>query len=133
MSTIPESHQDLLQSQFASLGTIDDAGFPQITEVWFLYDESDGKVRFSLNETRHKVKYLQKRPQCSVFLLDLPSAGRWLEIRGHAEISPDDDYEFADRVGAKYGGVDLRQMDQPGQKRVVVSVEPVKVNSWALP
>jgi hypothetical protein len=30
------------------------------------------------------------------------SAWRYLEIRGDAEILADDDYSFADRLGAKY-------------------------------
>ena len=48
--------------------------------------------------------------------------------RGDAEVTPDDDYSFADRVAAKYGkGVDLREMDGPGQTRVVVTVKPVRI------
>ena len=34
---------------------------------------------------------------------------------------------FADRVGAKYGGTDLRQMDGPGESRVAVTIEPLHV------
>lgn len=132
-TTIPESHQDLLQAQFATIATIDDDGYPQATEVWFLYDEDDGKLKFSLNRARKKTQYLEKRSQCSVFLLDLENPGRWLEVRGDATLTPDDDYTFADRVGAKYGGADLRRMDQPGESRVVVTVEPKKINAWALP
>ena len=39
---------------------------------------------------------------------------------------------FADRVGAKYGGANLREMDQPGESRVVVTIEPTKVYALAL-
>jgi hypothetical protein len=53
---------------------------------------------------------------------------RYLEIRGNAEITPDDDYSFADRVGAKYNS-DLREHDQPGQRRVVVTIQPVRINA----
>ena len=35
----------------------------------------------------------------------------------------------ADKVGAKYGGVDLRNMDQPGQSRVAVTLHLVRVNA----
>ena len=133
MASIPESHQDLLKAEFCTIGTIDPDGYPQLTESWFLYDEDDGKIKLSLNRTRFKAKYLEQRPQCSIFLLDLPGAGRWLEIRGNATITADDDYAFADKLGQKYGGVDLRVMDQPGESRVCVTVEPAKVNTWAMP
>jgi PPOX class probable F420-dependent enzyme len=127
MTDFPASHRDLLDSEFATLATIDSGGFPHLTEVWFLFDGDE--VRISLNTARLKTKYMQKRPECSLFILDLAVPHRYLEIRGRARIEPDDDYAFADKVGAKYGGVDLRPMDQPGESRVVVTIEPVKVRA----
>jgi PPOX class probable F420-dependent enzyme len=125
MTDFPASHRDLLDSEFATLATIDSGGFPHLTEVIFLFDE--GEVKLSLNTARLKTKNMQKRPECSLFLLDLADPYRYLEVRGRARIEPDHDYEFADKVGAKYGGLDLRPMDQPGESRVVVTIEPVKV------
>jgi PPOX class probable F420-dependent enzyme len=125
MTDFPASHRDLLDSEFATLATIDSGGFPHLTEVIFLFDE--GEVKLSLNTARRKTKNMQKRPECSLFLLDLADPYRYLEVRGRARIEPDHDYEFADKVGAKYGGLDLRPMDQPGESRVVVTIEPVKV------
>jgi hypothetical protein len=43
MNTIPESHRDLLDGEFATLATVGADGRPQLTEVWFLSD--DGSVR----------------------------------------------------------------------------------------
>jgi hypothetical protein len=42
--------------------------------------------------------------------------------------SLDEDYSFADRVGATYNA-DLRDHDQPGQARVIVTVRPVRANA----
>jgi PPOX class probable F420-dependent enzyme len=123
---IPESHRDLLDGQFATLATIDDTGLPQLTVVWFLHE--DGAVRFSLNTARAKTANLQARPECSVLLLDLANAYRYLEVRGRARVEPDGDYAFADRLGRKYGA-DLRQIDRQGETRVVVTVEPAKVHA----
>jgi len=38
----------------ATLATIGADGLPQLTEVWFLFE--DGELRFSLNRTRLKTK-----------------------------------------------------------------------------
>jgi pyridoxamine 5'-phosphate oxidase-like protein len=38
-TAVPDSHRDLLDAQFATLATIDRNGFPQLTEVWFFFDE----------------------------------------------------------------------------------------------
>jgi PPOX class probable F420-dependent enzyme len=126
MSAIPASHRDLLDGQFATLGTVGPDGRPQLSEVWFLADGD--RVSISLNDSRQKTKNLQANPAASVFLLDLAVPYRYLEIRGDAEITPDDDYAFADRVGAKYDS-DLRAHDQPGQSRVIVTINPTRVNA----
>ena len=130
MTTIPESHFDLLtSSQVMILATKGADGFPQVTALWFLADEQ-GNIRVSLNETRQKVKNLQREPEVSIFFIDPANPYRTLEIRARANVEPDPDYAFADQVGAKYGGANLREMDQPGQTRVVVSFAPVKVNTF---
>jgi hypothetical protein len=59
-------------------------------------------------------------------LLDLQNPYRYLVVRGDAQIEPDDDYAFADRLGAKYSA-DLRAHDQAGDKRVVVTIQPTNV------
>lgn len=125
MTTFPESHRDLLDADLATLATIDGKGFPQQTELWFLHD--DGELTISLNDSRLKTKNLAKRPQCSLFILDLMVPQRYLEVRGTARIEADDDYAFARRVGAKYGGADLSAHDQEGEKRVKVTIEPTNV------
>ena len=126
MLEIPASHRDLLDGQFSTLGTVGSDGRPQLSEVWFLADGDT--IGISLNTVRQKTRNLMARPGVSLFLLDLANPYRYVEIRGDAEISPDDDYSFADRVGAKYGA-NLRDHDQPGQARVVVTIRPVRVNA----
>jgi len=128
MTDFPDSHRDLLDAEVATLGTIDPSGFPQLSEVWFLFDERE--VKISLNTARLKTMNMQARPQCSLFILDLANPYRYLEVRGRARIEPDEDYAFAAKVGAKYGGTDLRQMDKPGESRLAVTLRPVKVNVW---
>jgi len=124
--TIPDSHRDLLNGQVAVLATIGASGYPQQTGVWFLAEGET--IRFSLNTVRQKVKNLQANPNCSVIIFGDPPY-RYLEVRGDAEITPDDDYSFADKVGAKYGA-DLRTRDNPGDTRVVVTVNPKRVITW---
>ena len=126
MTSIPDSHRDLLDGQVLTLGTIGASGRPQLSNVWFLAEGDT--IKMSLNTVRQKVKNLQANPACSVIITGTPPY-RYLEIRGDAEITPDDDYEFADKVGAKYNA-DLRTRDQPGETRVVVTIRPARVVTW---
>jgi len=125
--SIPDSHRDLLGADGATLATVGEDGFPQVSEVWFLAEGE--RVAISLNTSRQKTKNLQAEPACTVFILDLANPYRYLEIRGTADVVPDDGYEFADRVGTKYGGADLREHDGPGVRRVVVRIAPVRINA----
>jgi PPOX class probable F420-dependent enzyme len=125
MPTFPESHHDLLDAELATLATIATNGMPQQTVVWFLYE--DGQLKLSLNDSRLKTKNLIKRPQCSLLVLDPAVAQRYLEVRGTATLEPDDDYAFARRLGAKYGGADLSEHDRPGEQRVIVTIAPSNV------
>ncbi len=127
---IPDSHRDLLDAPVGILGTIGSSGRPQLSAVWFLAEGDT--VRISLNTSRQKTKNLRANPKCS-FLIPGTPPYRYVEIRGDAEIIPDDDYSFAGRVGAKYGGVDLRDRDEPGDSRVVVTIRPARVVTWGGP
>ena len=127
--TVPESHRALLDTPVGALATIGPKRMPQLTALWFLYDEASGAVKFSLNTARQKVKNLRTRPGASFLVIDPANPYKTIELRGQVEIEPDDDYAFADRVGTKYGA-DLRKMDAPGEKRVAVTLRPTKVNIW---
>ncbi len=123
---IPDSHKDLLNQQVAVLGTIGPTGRPQLTATWFLAEGDT--VQISLSTARQKVKNLQANPKVSLIIMD-DSKYKTVELRGEAEITPDSDYEFATKVGAKYGQ-DLRGWDPPGAQRVVVTIKPSKVLTW---
>jgi PPOX class probable F420-dependent enzyme len=94
-----------------------------------LYDE-DGVLRLSLNTSRQKVKNMQRSPEVSFFVLDPTNPYHTLEVRARAEISEDPEGAFALKLGKKYGGADVRNNDRPGQRRVIVTLHPVKVNTW---
>jgi PPOX class probable F420-dependent enzyme len=129
-TTVPDTHRDLLDAPVATLATIGPDGRPQLSAVWFLHEEGAFKVSLSLD--RQKTKNLQRNPAVNLFVLDVANPMRYLEVRGDADLAPDDDYEFADRLGAKYGGADLRQMDGPDGRRVVVTIRPARVNAIAM-
>ncbi|HEY3878247.1 MAG TPA: PPOX class F420-dependent oxidoreductase [Trebonia sp.] len=125
---IPDTHKELLNAQVAVLGTIGASGRPQLSGVWFLADGDT--VRLSLSNTRQKLKNLQANPHVSLLIFDPASPYRYLELRGDAEVTEDDNYAFADQVGAKYGGADLRERDEPGDVRMIVTIKPARVVTW---
>jgi PPOX class probable F420-dependent enzyme len=126
MTTIPDSHRDLLSSDVAVLATVGEDGRPQVSAVWFHVD--DDTIAVSLNTARQKTKNLQNNRAATLFILDRGNPYRYLEVRGDADLRPDEDYAFADKVGAKYQS-DLRAHDRPGERRVKVVINPVRINA----
>ena len=128
----PESFRELLESPgVCVLTTIEPDATPQSSAVSYLLDE-DGKLRFSLNSTRRKLRNLQRNPALSVLFLDPENPYRTLEVRGRAQLELDEDRSFRDKVGAKYGS-DLSEHDGPGDERYIVTVEPTRVREWPPP
>jgi PPOX class probable F420-dependent enzyme len=125
---IPESHKDLLSAQVGVLGTVGASGRPQLSATWFLAEGET--VQISLNTTRQKVKNLQANPKVSFMIIDPANPYKYVELRGDAEITSDADYAFATKLGAKYGGADLRERDKPGESRVVVTIKPARIVIW---
>ena len=50
MTSIPDSHRDLLGEQVLTLGTIGGSGRPQLSNVWFLAEGDT--IKMSLNTSR---------------------------------------------------------------------------------
>jgi PPOX class probable F420-dependent enzyme len=128
MAELPERYMDLITAPgVAILTTNGTGGFPQTSALIYLYE--DGALKLSLNETRQKTKNLKLDAKCTLFFIDPANPFRTLEIRAMARLEPDDGKVFAQRVGEKYG-IDVRKNDNPGEERVVVTLEPVKVNTY---
>jgi PPOX class probable F420-dependent enzyme len=119
MQSIPDSFQDLLAAEFATLATVGRFGGPHQSILWFLAE--GGTVKLSLNSARQKTDNLLRNPACSLLITDPKNSYRYLELRGQAKVEPDPDYTFADKVGAKYNA-NIRDNDRPGDKRFVVTI-----------
>ena len=118
MTDFPESHRDLLDAQVGILSTVGRTGIPQTTVIWFLYDE--GELGTWLSDARQKVKNLFERPEFSFFILDLANPQRYLVVRGRAELTPDTDFAYGEKVGKKYGA-DLRGMLREDETRYKIT------------
>jgi PPOX class probable F420-dependent enzyme len=129
LTEIPEPFRQLVKAPgVAILATNGADGYPHVSAVWYLLDD-DGAVKISLNSSRQKTKNLQRDPRCTLFFLDPATPYRTLEMRADAEVTLDPDNAFAVRFGAAFGA-DVRENDRPGESRVIVTLHPVKINTF---
>jgi PPOX class probable F420-dependent enzyme len=126
---IPENFQDILASTtVAHVATLGPRGEPQSTPVWFLWDGQ--RLRVSLTTARQKYRNLRRDPRVAISLVDPQNPYRSLEIRGVARLEEDPDHRVVDALARKYLGVDKFPYAQPGDKRVVVVVEPQHITTY---
>ncbi|WP_426569715.1 PPOX class F420-dependent oxidoreductase [Streptomyces canus] len=109
---------------FASVATVGPDGAPQNSVVW-MKREGD-TVLFSSTDGRQKVRNLRRDPRISLTVFDLANPYTSIEIRGTAEILPDEDKRLPHELSHKYLGI-----DPPGERddevRVIIRVVPRKV------
>jgi PPOX class probable F420-dependent enzyme len=127
MTAIPDTHRDLLDGPVGMLATLGPDVQPQVTALWFLFDGND--ICLSLNETRQKAKNLMNDPRVTFFVADPANPYRTLEVRATADWQVDEDQSLARAVGAKYDA-DLSTRDNPGERRLAVTLRRLKVNTY---
>jgi PPOX class probable F420-dependent enzyme len=115
---------EILANATGVLATLDSAGRPELTAVWFVV--ADDHVLVSINRKRKKARNLQANTAVSFLIYHPETQDYFVEIRGTATLIPDDDYKLSDTISPKYGA-DFRNFDKPDDGRFVIDIAPTKV------
>jgi PPOX class probable F420-dependent enzyme len=98
---IPESHIDLIVRPIHGvLTTLMPDGQPQSSLVWCDFDGECACVNTS--RERQKGKNVLRNPRVSLLVVDPDDTGRYLEIRGEAEVIEEGAVEHLDHVTRMY-------------------------------
>ena len=130
MATIPTSHTDLLTTKkaFAHVATLNSDGSPQVTPVWVDYDGTH--VLINTAKGRVKAKNLAREPRVALSVADPENSYRYIGIQGRVvEMTESGGDAHIDKMAKKYIGQDQYPYLQPGEKRIVVTVKPDKVDA----
>jgi PPOX class probable F420-dependent enzyme len=98
---VPASHLDLLARPICGvLTTMLPDGQPQSSLVWVDYDGECARVNTTMQ--RHKGRNLLANPKLSLLVVDPDNTGRFMQIRGDAELVTDGAVEHLDTLTRKY-------------------------------
>jgi len=98
---IPTSHRDLLTRPICGvLTTMLPDGQPQSSLDWVDYDGECATVNTTLE--RQKARNLQANSKVSLLVVDPDDTGRFIQIRGEAELVRDGVLEQLDRLTRRY-------------------------------
>jgi PPOX class probable F420-dependent enzyme len=128
MTAIPEKYQDIVQKRtFAMFATIMPDGQPQITPVWV--DAENGRILINTAKGRQKHKNVQRDPRVAVTLIDPDNPYRYVEVRGRVtEMTENGADSHIDKMAKKYLGKDKYPFAQPGERRILLKIEPEHVH-----
>jgi PPOX class probable F420-dependent enzyme len=98
---IPASHLDLLTRPICGvLTTIGSDGQPRSSLVWVDVDGACARVNTTLE--RQKGRNLLANPKVSLLVVDPDNTGRFIQLRGDAELVTDGALEHLDTLTRKY-------------------------------
>lgn len=120
-----DSVRSLLDGKnFASVATLGPGGAPQNSVVWF--KREGDTVLFSSTDGRQKIRNLRRDPRISISVYDLANPYTSVEIRGTAEILPDEGKRLPHELSHKYLGIDPPE-EKDDEVRVIVRVVPERI------
>jgi PPOX class probable F420-dependent enzyme len=121
---IPDSHADLLEKPvFAHHATQMPDGSPQVSPVWV--DRKGDAILVNSAEGRVKDKNMARDARVAISVTDPENPYRALMVRGKVtKISKDGADAHIDAMAKRYLGQDKYPFRQPGEVRVLYTIEP---------
>jgi PPOX class probable F420-dependent enzyme len=127
---LPESAQKLFREpNFAHLATLMSDGSPQVTPVWV---DFDGKyILVNTAEGRRKPKNIRRDPRVAIDVIAHNDPYQMVTVRGRVvEVTNEGADEHIDKLAKKYLGQDKYPFRAPGERRVMLKIEPEYVAAW---
>ena len=129
-TTIPEKYLPILTEKkaLAHLATVMPDGSPQVTPVWFFYENG----RFLVNTARGRVKdrNMTKNALVALSIVDPDNLYAHLAVRGKIARATEEGADAnIDALAKKYLGQDKYPFRQPGEVRVLYEIEPTSVSA----
>jgi PPOX class probable F420-dependent enzyme len=128
MAAIPDEARHLFEGkELAHVATLNADGTPQVSAVWVGLDGD--LVTFNTAEGRVKTKNLYANPSVAVSITGEENPYENVVVQGKVvEMTHEGADADIDALAKRYLGADTYPFRQPGEQRVLVKIEPEKVN-----
>jgi PPOX class probable F420-dependent enzyme len=128
MAAIPDEAKHLFENKdMAHVATLNADGSPQVSAVWIGLDGD--LVTFNTAEGRLKPKNLRRDGRVAISIAGQENPYENLILQGKVvELTNDGADDDIDALAKRYLDADSYAFRQPGEERVIVKIEPEKVN-----
>jgi len=112
------------------LATVMPDGTPQVTPVWF--DYQNGLVRVNTAKGRVKARNMTEGAAVALAIMDPDNPYRYVQVRGRVRRATAEGADsHIDALAKKYLGQEKYPYRQAGEERLMVEIEPTSVQSVA--
>jgi PPOX class probable F420-dependent enzyme len=133
--TFPPAVVEFLQQPIAShLVTINPNGGPQVTIMWFKYE--DGALLFTTTTDRIKFRNMQKDPRAVLTVMDPTNMYKWVTVHGKLSIDNREPAAFYRGLAEHYlTGDSLAAWKETAvmDKRTVLKLTPTHIRAMGFP
>jgi len=131
MTIPPQLHPLLSGTPIAFMTTMRPDGRMSTNPVAMLFDGTH--VRVSSTADRKKIRNLRADDRITLCVVQPGNLNRYVEIRGRAVLTPDDERTFIDSIAERYMGADRYPFDKKWQERVTVTVVVEAISAPEVP
>ncbi|HEY4345997.1 MAG TPA: PPOX class F420-dependent oxidoreductase [Gaiellaceae bacterium] len=130
MATLSEKQAKLFTDRnWGVIATIREDGSPQATPVWIDYDGENVLVNSARGRT--KVKNIERDPRATVTVLPAEDQqSGYVMVSGPAKIVDEGALEHINMLAKKYLGEDKYPYLGPGEQRVIIQIDPERVDGF---
>jgi PPOX class probable F420-dependent enzyme len=129
-TSVPDKFLPVLNDKkaFAYLATLMPDGSPQVTPVWFFYE--NGKFIVNTARGRVKDKNMTKNARVALSISDPDNPYAHISVRGKIVRSTEEGADASiDALAKKYLGKDKYPGRRPGEVRVIYEIEPTSIST----
>ena len=114
---------------FVFLATVNPDGTPQVTPTWVDTDGHLVLINTAIGRVKHR--NIRKNPHVALAITDQTDPYDLIVIRGKVvdQVTGRVAEDHIDKMAKKYRGLDKYPHRKPGEKRVLIKIEPVKIIS----
>lgn len=121
----------LEEPNLAHFVTLMPDGTPQSTPLWVDYDGE--YVLINTAEGRQKPRNIRRDPRVTLSVVDRNAMARYVEIRGRVvDLIHEGADDHLTKLAKKYAGPDAGNPSPSGEVRVMVKIEPLRVEGLGL-
>jgi PPOX class probable F420-dependent enzyme len=130
MAKLTESARKMLEGKnFVYIATVNPDGTPQVTPTWVDTDGNFVLINTAVGRVKHR--NVKKNPHVALAITDQANPYNLILIKGKVvdQITGHVAEDHIDKMAKKYQGLEKYPHRTPGEKRILLKIEPVRVIS----